>query len=594
MPDRIIERHIVRPRTGLSVLLFVVLVGTMAYVRLRLFAGTMITLTYGLPLLVCFVYPILRLLWCMTAAFVAISAYKALYILPPAYPGELGNGVQWMMQVANVVMTAIAIHVAFRLFERLRTKQGLLEQTNGELIARDEEISRQNEELQAQAEELAQQNEEIQQQSEEMEHQAEELQAQTEQLQTANQELANRQAVLETLLGAVHGIAGTADAPRKSCEAALALFGEPVIAAAVVSRRGDELVVEGSAGAISASQRSWPIAQSLASVAMEHRRPAAIADLALRRDVIVPAAENGEFRALLAAPLWLNSEPAGTLEVYSDQPHRWTGEEFRILEWLAIQCSLVLEARRLQEQTLAANVALDRQVRERTHELQDLVNELEHFSYTITHDLRAPLRAMHGFGAMLQEECMDALNASGREYVQRITTAAHRMDQLITDALSYSKAVRQELAMVPVDPVGLLRGMIDSYPIFQAPHANVEITAPLPKVLANEAGLTQCFSNLLGNAVKFVRPGVTPHVRIHAETRDGWVRLWFDDNGIGIPTAMQPRLFKMFQRLSKEYEGTGIGLALVRKVAERMGGRVGVESEVGEGSRFWMELKVAQ
>jgi signal transduction histidine kinase len=565
----------------------------MAYVRLRLFPNTLITMTYGIPLLVCLFYRSPGLLWSMAAAFTLMSGYKAFFILPPAYPGELSNGVQWVMQVANIITISATIHIVIALLDRLHTKQAQLESTNRELITRDEEISRQNEELQAQAGELAQQNEEIQQQSEEMEHQAEELQVQTEQLQSANVELASRQAVLETLLGAVHDIAGNSDAQRRACEAALALFGDPVIASAVVAKDGDELVVEGSAGEIAANQKRLPAARTLASVAIEHRRPAAIADLALRRDVIVPLGEDGEFRAVLVAPLWINAEPAGTLEVYSAEPHRWTAAQFRILEWLAAQCSLVLEARRLQEQMLAANVALDRQVRDRTRELQEMVNELEHFSYTITHDLRAPLRAMHGFAALLQEECMDALNDAGREYVQRITTAAQRMDQLITDALSYSKAVRQELAMVPIDPTRLIRGMVESYPMFQSPRANVEIVGALPSVLANEAGLTQCFSNLLGNAVKFVKPGVVPHIRVHADDRDGWVRLWFDDNGIGIPEAMQSRLFKMFQRLSKDYEGTGIGLALVRKVAERMGGRVGVESQVGVGSRFWVEFKRA-
>lgn len=200
---------------------------------------------------------------------------------------------------------------------------------------------------------------------------------------------------------------------------------------------------------------------------------------------------------------------------------------------------------------------------------------------------------MHGYAGMLEEECLASLNEAGRNYLTRISTAARRMDQLITDALSYSKAVRHELKMTPIDPVRLLRGMIDSYPVFQPPNSRIELMEGIPSVLANEAGLTQCFSNLLSNAVKFVPSGVTPHVRIRAERSSNAVRLWFEDNGIGIAPAMQPWLFKMFQRLSKHYDGTGIGLALVRKVAERMGGRVGVESEPGKGSRFWIDLNAA-
>jgi signal transduction histidine kinase len=108
--------------------------------------------------------------------------------------------------------------------------------------------------------------------------------------------------------------------------------------------------------------------------------------------------------------------------------------------------------------------------------------------------------------------------------------------------------------------------------------------------MANEAGLTQCFSNLLENAVKFVKQGEMPRVGIRAEPREGWVRLWFEDDGIGIPKEMLPRVFDMFSRGHQSYEGTGIGLALVRKVMDRMGGKAGVESEEGHGSRFWLDL----
>jgi len=109
--------------------------------------------------------------------------------------------------------------------------------------------------------------------------------------------------------------------------------------------------------------------------------------------------------------------------------------------------------------------------------------------------------------------------------------------------------------------------------------------------LGSEALLTQCFANLLGNAVKFVAPGVQPRARLYVEPAGDYTRIWIEDNGIGIPPHAQERLFKMFQRLTPDYEGTGIGLAIVRKVVQRMGGRVGVESEPGNGSRFWVELK---
>ncbi len=119
----------------------------------------------------------------------------------------------------------------------------------------------------------------------------------------------------------------------------------------------------------------------------------------------------------------------------------------------------------------------------------------------------------------------------------------------------------------------------------------IRVEGELPIVLGNEPLLAQCFSNLLGNAVKFVGAGVRPRVAVRAEFRDGVARIWVEDNGIGISPQAQKRLFGMFQKLDSDYEGTGVGLAIVRKVAERMGGKVGAESEPGRGSRFWVELQ---
>jgi signal transduction histidine kinase len=238
-----------------------------------------------------------------------------------------------------------------------------------------------------------------------------------------------------------------------------------------------------------------------------------------------------------------------------------------------------------------ANENLEHLVSERTAKLQEALSELEHFSYTITHDMRAPLRTMQGFGHMLLGDAEDNLSPKRRDFLRRIVDSAGRMDNLITDTLNYSKIMRQELELGPVDATALLHGMVESYSQFQPPKADIHIKSHIPLILANEAGLTQCFSNLLGNAVKFVHPDRIPRVQVRAEDRGQYVRLWFEDNGIGIPKQYHEQIFIMFQRLSKTYEGTGIGLALVRKTVERMKGKIGVESEPGQGSRFWMELE---
>ncbi len=304
-----------------------------------------------------------------------------------------------------------------------------------------------------------------------------------------------------------------------------------------------------------------------------------------------------------------------------------------------------------------SNLELERRVAERTASLEEIINDLEDFSHSITHDLRAPLRAIRSFAEILRTECRACARPEAQEPLQRIITAAGRMDKLILDVLQYSRLARSDLRLTRVDAHELLCGILETYPGFQASKVEIQIEGTLPRVLGNEAALTQCFSNLLDNAIKFVLPGTPPRVRIWAEpvgnpksevrspkegrnpksergdeatgsaadsslvtqpaTRNtenpasdfglrtsdfglpappsspSFVRLWFADNGVGIPAEAQERVFSMFQRLDRSREGTGVGLTVVRKAVEKMGGRVGVESKPGEGSRFWLELKAA-
>lgn len=579
-----------KPTAAATAVLFIVLVVLMGWLRLGPMGASPVNIGYGLPLLICLWYPDRRLLWALMGSYALLAVYKV-FVVAPAF-AQAGPFTVWALQMVNMLVIGLAVNIVIELVGSLRVQKAQLEETNQELMAREEEITRQNEELQSQSEELAQQNEEIQQQSEEVQQQAEELQAQSEELHLANIESGKRQAILQALLDALQSD-DPRDLPERICHLLISLLGDAASAAVVLEKEGDDLVVLAHAGAVGLPTRRWAFDRSFAAVVMGHNRTAYVSDLRLRPDLEGAQTTESAFRSVIATPLRIAGKTAGVVKVYSDHQHEWTQEQFKIIEWMSAQCSLLMDSRRLQTELLRANTDLDRLVKERTAELQELVNELEHFSYTITHDLRAPLRAMHGFAGLLAEECMDSLNEQSRGYLNRITTAAGRMDRLITDALSYSRAVRHEMPKEPVDVNRLLRGMIESYPIFQEPKATVELTGELPAVLGNEAGLTQCFSNLLGNAVKFVPPGVKPHVRISAERRGDTVRFVCEDNGIGIAKDMQSRVFAMFQRLSKDYEGTGIGLALVKKVVERMGGAVGLESEPGKGSRFWIELRSA-
>jgi len=250
--------------------------------------------------------------------------------------------------------------------------------------------------------------------------------------------------------------------------------------------------------------------------------------------------------------------------------------------------------REAQEKLTTHAQELERQVNERTAALRQTIGELEAFSYSISHDLRAPLRAMQSFARILAEECGSKIGPEGKDYIRRITTAADRMDRLIRDVLTYSRVSRDEIRIVAVNLDSLLRDILESYPNLHANNARIELKGSFPAVLANEAILTQCISNILGNAVKFVAPGVTPHIEVRSETVDAkMVRLFFKDNGIGIDPAMQEKVFGIFERASTQYEGTGIGLAIVKKGIERLGGRVGLEATPGQGSTFWLDLPLA-
>jgi signal transduction histidine kinase len=183
----------------------------------------------------------------------------------------------------------------------------------------------------------------------------------------------------------------------------------------------------------------------------------------------------------------------------------------------------------------------------------------------------------------------------GHEYGQRIIAAASRMDDLIRDLLAYGRLSSAALPMVEIDPSNVLDHVIEQ--IRQSNPANKpEIIAhlPLPKVIANPTVLDQVFTNLLTNAVKFVAPGVKPAVHIAAQDLGEHVRMSVRDNGIGIEAEYFDRIFRVFERLDPHhYPGTGIGLAIVQKGLERMGGRVTVESQPGQGSSFSIELRKA-
>ena len=268
-----------------------------------------------------------------------------------------------------------------------------------------------------------------------------------------------------------------------------------------------------------------------------------------------------------------------------------------------IQCNIrdITKRRRAEQALLSAKLKIARHgleleqvVTERTGELRKTIGELEGFSYSVSHDMRAPLRAIQSFAQFLVDEYGSKLDEQGVKYLHQIMRSAGQLDRLVQDVLSYTRILHEKLPIERVDLDRLVRDIVETLPNGQPIIPEIQIKGTLPQVMGNEALLAQCVSNLLSNGVKFVSPGTTPQMEISSEAIDNSsIRMWFKDNGIGIAPENHNRIFRLFERVhsATEYEGTGIGLTIVHKATERMGAQVGFESELGKGTNFWIQLK---
>lgn len=234
---------------------------------------------------------------------------------------------------------------------------------------------------------------------------------------------------------------------------------------------------------------------------------------------------------------------------------------------------------------------LEKTVAERTARLTETISELEAFSYSISHDMRSPLRAMQGYSRALIRDYNAKLDSKALLWLERIDRAATRLDSLIRDILSYSKVAQGDIDLSPIELSRLVDDIIGQHPQLDSLKHCITVHK-LHSVIGHEAYLGQCLSNLIENALKFVAPGVTPRVRVSSEEFNGQVKVAVIDNGIGINPDHRDRIFRIFGRVHSEkaYEGSGIGLAIVSKAVARMGGEVGFDSETGRGSTFWFTL----
>jgi PAS domain S-box-containing protein len=253
----------------------------------------------------------------------------------------------------------------------------------------------------------------------------------------------------------------------------------------------------------------------------------------------------------------------------------------------------ITDLKEAEEAVRRLNLSLEQRVQERTAELAEANQEMQAFSYTVSHDLRAPLRGIQGFANALVEDFSASLGDEGRRYCERIAAAGERMEDLIEDLLDYSRLARQQIVAKPIDLPSMVREAIERLQTqIKSAQAQVSLDAS-GTVIAHPTVLLMVIQNLLANAITFVAKGTKPEVDIWSEDRQDWLRLNLQDNGIGIEQKNIDRIFNVFERLhgDEAYAGTGIGLAIVKRAMDRLGGTCGVESAPGKGSRFWIELR---
>lgn len=298
-------------------------------------------------------------------------------------------------------------------------------------------------------------------------------------------------------------------------------------------------------------------------------------------------------RSRVLVPLIAKRELIGVLTVASRRPANYGAEDLDMLLPLADQLALALHNAKLYAQTQEIAAELERRVAERTAQLENANRELEAFSYSVSHDLRAPLRALDGFSAALAAAYADRLDEQALDYLQRIRTASQRMGHLIDDLLELARVTRGTLTRSEVDVSALVTDRLAELQARQPERHVATQVAPGLRAYADVNLLAIMFDNLLGNAWKFTQNEPYARIEVGGEAIGDAAVYFVRDNGVGFDMAYAGKLFGAFQRLhsSKEFEGTGVGLATVQRIVHRHGGRIWAESAPGQGAVFRFTLE---
>lgn len=332
--------------------------------------------------------------------------------------------------------------------------------------------------------------------------------------------------------------------------------------------------------------------ESLASQAFVEQRAVATTEDATGTRQLPAEYRQSRPSHVLAAPVTVGERRLGVIAIIAARRSTFFDDDLALLQLLADQAGVVLEHRRLFEEVHDLNGTLERNV----SELRALNDELGSFAYSVSHDLRAPLRTIDGFSQILLEDKGLALGEDGRQHLDRVRAAATRMGSLIDDMLLLSRITRDDMSPRSVDLTALARSVVDDLRA-REPHRKVEFESngALP-ARGDERLLRIALTNLLANSWKFTRSRDPAHVSFGGETREGEEVFFVKDDGVGFDMRYAQKLFGAFQRLHNmaEFEGTGIGLATVQRIVHRHGGRVWAESAIDKGATFYFTLPPAE
>lgn len=331
--------------------------------------------------------------------------------------------------------------------------------------------------------------------------------------------------------------------------------------------------------------KRFPMEMCISGWVMLHNEKAVIADIYTDSRIPHDAYRPTFVKSLLMIPV-NTREPIAAIGIYWSRINTPSSQEINLVESLADATSRTIE-------NIQLNAQLEERVKVRTRQLEAVNKELETFTYSVSHDLKAPLRGIDGYSRLLMELYGNTLNEEAQRFIATIRSSTQQMNQLIEDLLHYSRLERSQLQVRPlkINPyIDTILKMHDEE--LRVHHFKVKINIPDTEVMVDPNGIQIVLRNLIGNAIKFTKNAAHPEIRISMEEKPDSCLLTVSDNGIGFDMKYSERIFEIFQRLQRaeDYPGTGVGLAMVAKAMQRMNGKVWAESEPGTGSTFFLEF----